>query len=161
MALVKLMSAGSHPEAELLKGLLATEGIPCVVHGESSRTDMGTEAGFAQISLLVNEEQLDRARQLLEATAVPDEPAKSGKAPEGAVCPVHEQPATRICSRCGSYLCAGCGQLGVPPVCEACDDRLAQAPRRRSKTKVVAALLLLFLLGVPLIAAAVIQAFLR
>ena len=102
-----------------------------------------------------------RARLLLEATAVPDEPVKSGAVPEGAVCPVHEQEATRICSRCGSYLCARCGLLGVPPVCEACNDRLSQQPRSRNKTKVVAALLLLFLLGVPLIFAALMQAFFR
>ena len=67
MALVKLMSAGSHVEAQLVKGLLETEGIPSVVNGESRSTEMGTEAGFAEIFILVNEEQLEQAKLLLEA----------------------------------------------------------------------------------------------
>ena len=157
MALVRLMSAGSHVEAQLVKGLLETEGIPCVVNGESRSTDMGTEAGFAEIFVLINEEHLEQGRLLLEAKEVTHPPERPGEMPEGAVCPVHELQATAVCSRCGSYLCAGCGPLGVPAICEACNALLAQTPRPRTKTKLVAWLMLLFVLGVPLIGVAILR----
>lgn len=159
MALVKLMLAGSHVEAQLVKGLLETEGIPAVINGESRSTDMGTEAGFAEIQVLVNEEQLEQARLLLAATPERAPNLKPGTVPDGAVCAVHEQQATAICARCGNYLCSSCGPLGVPPLCDACTARAA--PPTRTKTKVVAWLMLLFLLGVPLIGAALVRAFFR
>jgi hypothetical protein len=159
MALVRLMSAGSHVEAQLVKGLLETEGIPCVVNGESRSTDMGTEAGFAEIIVLVNEEQLEQGRLLLEAKVVAETPEKPGEIPEGAVCPVHELQATKVCSRCGSFLCAGCGQLGVPPICEACNAVLSDAPRPRTKTKAIAWVVLVFLLGIPLVGVAILRLF--
>ena len=155
MALVRLMSAGSHIEAQLVKGLLETEGIPCVVNGESRSTEMGTEAGFAEIFILVNEEQLEQGRLLLEAKALTETVEKPGVLPEGAVCAVHELQATSVCSRCGSYLCAGCGPVGVPATCEACGAR--EAPRPRTKTKLIAWMMLLFLLGVPLIGVAILR----
>lgn len=159
MALVKLMSAGSHTEAQLVKGLLETEGIPCVVNGESRNTDMGTEAGFAEIFVLVNEEHLAQGKLLLEAQVVAQAPDQPGVMPEGAVCPVHELQAKAVCARCGSYLCAGCGPLGVPARCEACIAQLAEVSRPRTKTKAVAWMLLLFLLGIPLIGVAILRAF--
>jgi hypothetical protein len=157
MALVKLMSAGSHSEAQLVKGLLETEGIPSVVNGESQRTDMGTEAGFAEIFILVNEEHLAQGKLLLEAKVVSETPDRPGVIAEGAVCPVHELQATAVCARCGSYLCAGCGPMTVPASCEACSARLAETPRPRTKTKMVAWLMLLFLLGIPLIGVAILR----
>ncbi len=157
MALVKLMLAGSHIEAQLVKGLLETEGIPSVVNGESRFTEMGTEAGFAEIIILVNEEQLSQAQLVLQARVVEETPEKPGELPEGAVCPVHEQQALAICSRCGSYLCAGCGQLGVPPLCEACSERLSEKPAPRTKTKAVAWVMLLLLFGIPLIVVALLR----
>lgn len=156
MALVKLMSAGSHVEAQLVKGLLETEGIPAVVQGESRSTDMGTEAGFSEIAILVNAPQLDAARTLLSARAEPDAPVKPGSVPDGAVCAVHEQQATAVCSRCGNYLCAGCGPVGETPLCDGCMARAA--PPARTKTKLVAWMMLLFLLGVPLIGVAIARA---
>ncbi len=156
MALVKLMLAGSHIEAQLVKGLLETEGIPTVVNGESRFTEMGTEAGFAEIIILVNEEQLSQAQLVLDARVVEETAERAGQIPEGAVCPVHEQAATAICSRCGSYLCAACGQLGVPPLCEACSERM-EKPAPRTKTKAVAWLLLLLMFGIPLIGMALLR----
>lgn len=157
MALVKLMAAGSHVEAQLVKGLLETEGIPAVIQGESRSTDMGTEAGFSEIAILVNEPQLADARTLLSARAAPEPVAPPGSLPDGAVCAVHEQQAMAICSRCGNYLCTSCGPLGEPPLCDACVARAE--PPTRTKTRLVAWLLLLFLLGVPLIGAAIARAF--
>jgi hypothetical protein len=157
MALVKLMSAGSHIEAQLVKGLLETEGIPSVVNGESRSTDMGTEAGFAEIFILVNEEHLEKGRLLLEAKVVAESPERPGILPEGAVCPVHELQATSVCSRCGTYLCEGCGPLGVPALCEACSDRASQTAAPRTKTKLVAWMMLLLVLGIPLIGVAILR----
>ena len=157
MALVHLMSAGNHVEAQLVQGLLATEGIHAVVHGESRHTDMGTEAGFAEIQVLVQAEQLEAARLVLSAKAVPDGPTRVGSVPDGAVCAVHERAAVTTCTRCGSFLCDGCGATGEPPVCEACLARAA--PRSRMGTKVVALVLLAFLLGLPVIGMAIVRAF--
>ncbi len=157
MALAKLMSAGSHIEAQLVKGLLETEGIPCVVNGESRSTDMGTEAGFAEILLLVPEELLQQSKLLLEAKVVTEGPGRPGAIPDGAVCPVHELKATSLCTRCGSFLCAGCGPATVPPLCEACSVKLSDQPRPLSKTKAIAWMMLLVLLGVPLIAVALLR----
>ena len=46
-----------------------------------------------------------------------------------------------------------------PPteICEACNTLLAQTPRPRTKTKLVAWLMLLFVLGVPLIGVAILR----
>lgn len=157
MALVRLMSAGSHPEAQLVKGLLETEGIACVINAESGFTEMGTEAGFAEIFILVNAEQLEQAQQLVAAQAVTEAPEKPGVPAEGAVCPVHELQATGVCSRCGSHLCSACGRAGVPPVCEACDARLAEQPRSRTKVKAVAFVMLGIFLGVPVVIAVLLR----
>ena len=59
--------------------------------------------------------------------------------------------------RRGRYLCAGCGPLGVPATCEACSARLAETPRPRTKTKMIAWMMLLFLLGIPLIGVAILR----
>lgn len=157
MKLVHLMSAGSHVEAQLVQGLLATEGIGAVVQGESRSTDMGTEAGFAEIQVLVPAEQLEAAQLLLSARPVSDVPASGLDVPDGAVCAVHERAARATCARCGAFLCEACGPLGVPPVCESCAAR-TDGPPARSGRKVVALLLLAFLLGLPLVGAAIARA---
>lgn len=154
MAMVKLRSAASHDEARLVQGLLQAHGVPCVIHGESQHTGMGTEAGFAEILLLVPEEALADAREVLAAQPDPDAAPGAETPAGGALCPVHEQEATGTCARCGSYVCAGCGPLGVPPICEACADHLAAQPRRRAGRRLVALLLLAILLGVPALLAA-------
>jgi hypothetical protein len=157
MALVKLVSAGGYAEGQLIKGLLSTEGIECVVQGESRNTDMGTEAGFGEIAILVNEEDLEEAKQVLDARPVAEAPESGSTIGNGAVCPVHEQPATAVCSRCGTHLCAACGPVGDPPICESCDERLAQQPRTRNKTKVVALVMLAIFFGLPTIAVIVLR----
>lgn len=159
MPLVFLMSAGSHAEAQLVQGLLATEGIHAVVQGESRHTDMGTEAGFAEIQVLVQAEQLAAAQTLLSATAEPEtaaDPAGRAPIPDGAVCAVHEQPALATCARCGSFVCGACGPLGEPPVCAECLERAA--PRSRVGTKAVALVLLAVFFGLPLIGVAIARA---
>jgi Putative prokaryotic signal transducing protein len=161
MALVTLTAAGGYAEAELLKGLLETEGIQCVVQGESRSTDMGTEAGFGEIRILVNEDQLEDAKEVLAARPVSEESPVPGAIAEGAVCPVHEAQAIGICSRCGSHLCEKCGPLGDPPLCESCDERLSQQPRERKATKRVALLMLAFMFGIPSLLAVLISLFFR
>lgn len=157
MALVRLTIAGGYAEAQLIKGLLETEGIQSVVQGESRNTDMGTEAGFGEIQILVNEDELEEAKEILEARPVADAPS-AGTAADGAVCPVHEAAAVAICSRCGSHLCERCGPLGTPPLCESCDDRLSREPRKRTNTRVVAWVLLAIFFGLPTLIALLLSA---
>lgn len=161
MPLVTLTAAGGYSQAQLIKGLLETEGIGCVVQGESRNTDMGTEAGFGEILILVNDDQLEAAKEILEARPVSEENAAPGTIAEGAVCPVHEAQAIGICSRCGSHLCEKCGPLGEPALCESCDERLSAQPRDRTNTRRVAWLMLAFMFGVPSLLAVLISLFFR
>jgi hypothetical protein len=67
MALAALTVVGSEPEAEMLCGLLRTNGIACTYR----RTDFAAGAADASTSvggpreILVDEAQLDEARELL------------------------------------------------------------------------------------------------
>jgi hypothetical protein len=56
-----------------------------------------------------------------------------------------------------AFLCDGCGPLAVPPVCASCAVR-ADVPPAHAGRKMVALLLLGFLLGLPLSAAAIARA---
>ena len=154
--LVPVHSAGNQHEAVLLREMLMASGIGCVIQGESTRTDMGTEAGFSDITLLVPASQLDDARALLQAEVVRD-PAQSigPRSIDGEICAVHEQPATGICGRCGNFLCASCGPVGEAMLCESCADRPIE--RKRTGTKVAAFILLAVLLGVPALIAVVVR----
>lgn len=160
MALVRLTIAGGYAEAQLIKGLLETEGIQTVIQGESRNTDMGTEAGFGEILILVNEDEFEAARQILEAQPLSETPS-AGASAEGAVCPVHEAAAVAICSRCGSHLCEKCGPLGTPPLCESCDERLSKEPRKRTNTRVVAWVLLALFFGLPTLVALIASALVK
>lgn len=43
---------------------------------------------------------------------------------ESSPCALHQQPATRACDRCGSFMCARCELFGEPAApCPACRDR--------------------------------------
>jgi hypothetical protein len=49
----------------------------------------------------------------------------SGHGTPGAHCAIHlDQPATRTCTRCGSFMCAACSEGGAQPLCPACQQRL-------------------------------------
>lgn len=107
-------------EAEQLRARLVEVGIDAVLHGASQASLFGGAQALVEQQLLVPQAQLERARAFLASTPVLDGTATSGEALADAVCAVHERPAVATCSRCGNFLCAGCGSLGDPPVCESC-----------------------------------------
>ncbi len=136
--LVLLIECGDAVETAAVKSLLDGAGIHYVVQGEQHASLLGGLAGNVVIMprVLVSSDQLERAQALLAARPVLDRTAPDGQASlEDAVCPVHEQPAVAACSRCGSFLCARCGSLGAPPVCEDCLAR-AEPPLRPSRRAV-------------------------
>ncbi|MBK7858329.1 MAG: DUF2007 domain-containing protein [Archangiaceae bacterium] len=110
-------------EAESLRGLLEAHGIAHVVHGDT-RTSLGAyvvDLAGARPVIFVPKSELETATALLQAKPQLDSTETDSSAVlDGNVCPVHERPAVAICSRCGTFLCAGCGSLGSPPLCEDC-----------------------------------------
>jgi Putative prokaryotic signal transducing protein len=148
---VRLTAAANYPESQLLRALLESNDIPCVIQAESQSTTLGTEAGFQDIVVLVPEAHLERAQALLAANIVKEAPVADGVIPEGAVCPVHELPAQAICSHCGTYMCQRCEPSASPAMCESCLERDGDggAQQRRRNRKVVALVLLAIFLGIP------------
>ena len=67
--------------------------------------------------------QLAEAQAFLASTKVLDGTIASGEDLGSGVCAVHEKQAVAICARCGNFLCASCGSLGNPPLCEDCVER--------------------------------------
>lgn len=67
MATVILKECATAFEAELVKGALASADIPCILQGINSqfiRAGFGAQTAFP-IQVLVNEEDLDKARAML------------------------------------------------------------------------------------------------
>lgn len=57
----------SDPEARLIQGRLETEGIPCTVESLKFYAEPVNVGRLAELNLYVLEDDLDRARDLLEA----------------------------------------------------------------------------------------------
>lgn len=57
----------SDPEARLIQGRLETEGIPCTVESLKFYAEPVNVGRLAELKLHVLEEDLERARELLEA----------------------------------------------------------------------------------------------
>ena len=72
MAVVTLTTCDNSFQAELIKGALATEGIPCVIQGENINALYGA-INALPIKVLVNEEQLETAKAILEAPAAEEQ----------------------------------------------------------------------------------------
>jgi hypothetical protein len=142
-------------EAESLRGLLQAHDIAHVVHGDT-RTSLGAYAvdlAGQHPVIFVAQRDLETATALLKAQPVLDETATDKSALlDGNVCPVHERPAVSLCSRCGTFLCAGCGSLGDPPLCEDClkvdEPRAPKSPIVKAVAAVWLALYALPLLAV-------------
>ncbi len=118
--LVLLMECSNGLEVASVKSLLEGEGIAHVVQGEFHASLLGGTTMTTAITprVLVHGVDLERAMALLEAPVGRGGP--TGEVLQDCVCPVHEQPARATCDRCGTFLCAACGTLGNPPLCEAC-----------------------------------------
>ena len=69
MAVVHFMTCNNSFEAELLKGRLASEGIPCVLQGGNVsmfNAGLGTQTAFS-VNVLIDEQDMERARQIVVA----------------------------------------------------------------------------------------------
>lgn len=163
-SLVLLKTCGDPVEASAVRSLLDANGIYCVVQGENHRQMLGVVMGGAVIEMrvLVPEQELERAQAVLAAEVVPPQaPVSANVAPGGvdseeAVCPVHGERSTAVCSRCGTFLCASCGvTASAPALCEDCVERqsLATPARWSGQYKVLAvlALVLVVLFGLVLL----------
>lgn len=161
-SLVLLKTCGDPVEASAVRSLLDANGIYCVVQGENHRQMLGVVMGGAVIDLrvLVPEQELERAQALLAAEVVPPQtPSRAGPGSvdsEEAVCPVHGERSTAVCSRCGTFLCERCGvTASAPALCEDCVERqsLATSSRWSGQRKVltVLALVLMVLFGLVLL----------
>jgi hypothetical protein len=158
--LALLKTCGDPAEAAALRSLLDANGISCVVQGEQHSAMLGVVMGGAVIELgvLVAAKDLEQARALLEAEVeAPAEPSPGqGSAAredtEEALCPVHGARSTAVCGRCGTFLCERCGAVDpAAPLCEDCVERkgAGNEARRGSRRKLVAWLVLGFLVGPP------------
>ncbi len=152
MPLELLQTVGDNQEASVLRSLLQAHGIRCVVQGEQHRSMLGMLGPYVELRVLVEREELDRARRVIEEAAAAGPPAEDEleAAPgslRGAVCPVHEGEATSTCERCGTFLCAQCGSGAV---CEECEARAQPVGENRvAKRKVSAVVAFLLLFGLP------------
>jgi hypothetical protein len=124
--LVAVASASGPMEAQLLKTTLEGAGFFVLLQGMNAAsidTRIGQTMG---VPVLVRRRDLIAAQALL-SDSHPVLEGPSGQTLEGAVCPVHEEPATGTCDRCGTFLCSRCSALGDPPVCEDCVGQEAVA----------------------------------
>jgi hypothetical protein len=144
---ITLMTYRVLVEAQLAKNHLQGAGIEAVVLGEHSAA-VDPRLGMAGgIRLQVWESDARRAEEVLTEESVPLGTTDGQGVPEGAVCPVHEVPATVVCARCGGFNCVRCPTFGSPALCEDCvEHESPAAPAREGQrlwVKGVAAMLLL------------------
>jgi hypothetical protein len=129
--LITVFTSSNSTEVELVRARLVGAGFHPSVAGAQQLA--GFFPGITELisEVRVPDSELERARvYLLDSKLKLDETLPSGEIAEGSVCPVHEKPAVATCDRCGTFLCAGCGSLGQPPLCEDCVVR-SDAPRPR------------------------------
>ena len=118
-------------EAELVKAQLEGAGFHPAVVGASQTSSVLPILGGLESEVVVPTAEYEAVRTYLtDSKLVLDETLPSGVIPDGAVCPVHEGPAVAICERCGTFLCAKCGSMGTPPLCEDCLGRPEDARPR-------------------------------
>ena len=68
--LVKVYTAHGDLQAHVIKGLLETYGIPCVMQGNAAMSVQPFVLdGMGQVNIMVAEEQADEARKIIEANA--------------------------------------------------------------------------------------------
>jgi len=139
-------------EAELVRAQLEGAGFHPTVLNEGQAGGLMVMAGGVESQVVVPASELEAVqRYLTESKVVLDETAPSGVIPDGAVCPVHELAAVATCERCGTFLCAKCGSLGTPPLCEDCVARPDEARALPGWVKNTARLWALLWLGLPLL----------
>jgi hypothetical protein len=131
--LTRVFSSPISTEAELVRARLAGAGFHPVISGAPLSMLYPNMISEITTDVSVPESEVDAVRAYLhESKLFLDETKPHGELPEDAVCPVHEQKAVATCDRCGTFLCAKCGSLGSPPLCEDCVVR-ADVPRGRPR----------------------------
>jgi len=86
----------------------------------------------------VPEAQLAQAKTSSESKLALDGTGSTAEARPDGVCAVHEEPAVATCERCGAFLCAQCGSLGTPPLCEDCVERPSPPVEGNARAKYLA-----------------------
>lgn len=116
--------SANRSEAELVRARLEGAGFHPSVGGASQHSSlmpMVLDMDVLQIEVGVpHNEGADAEKFLLDSRIHLEGTASTGDVAAGSICPVHEQPAVAACERCGTFLCASCGSLGSPPLCEDC-----------------------------------------
>ncbi|MDP2271342.1 MAG: B-box zinc finger protein [Archangium sp.] len=141
-------------EAELIRSRLEGAGFHPAITGAALHNSLMPMLMEVESEVAVPESEHEDAVEFLSESRLKLEgTAASGEIVEGSVCPVHEQPAVAACDRCGTFLCARCGSLGVPPLCEDCVVRQDKPRERPRWVTFVARLWFVFWVGPPLIVA--------
>jgi len=114
-------------EVEQVASMLRGAGFDAVVMGAQAQS-VALFSGMVVSQVQVPDEEFDDALAFLEKSKIElDAPEADASLVEGNVCPVHEKQAIAVCDRCGTFLCADCGALGKPPICEQCMARPVEA----------------------------------
>jgi hypothetical protein len=147
--LVLLMTCADNAEAALIKGLLQSADVHCVVQGEEHRGMLGALGGYIDLRVLVPADELEKAKALLEAEAAEEVPPSPGEHAEDGTprCPVHHRSSSGPCARCGTFLCDACGE--ACPTCEENDKVAAAADARPGRRRRNAVLIFGLLFGLP------------
>ena len=78
MKTTRLTRCDNYWQANLLNGALESAGIPCAVHNEFNLYSFGIANGMTGVDVLVYEDDLERARELMNNVL-----QESGEEPEG------------------------------------------------------------------------------
>ena len=78
MKTTRLTRCDNYWQANLLKGALESAGIACAIHNEFNLYSMGFANGISGVDVLVYEDDLERARELMEQVL-----QDGGEDPEG------------------------------------------------------------------------------
>ena len=120
-------------EAELIRSRLEGAGFHPSLTGAAQHSSLMPMLQELESEVAVPESEHERAQEFLSESRLQlDGTEASGEIVEGSLCPVHAAPAVAACNRCGTFLCAKCGSLGSPPLCEDCVVR-HQVPRGRPR----------------------------
>jgi hypothetical protein len=65
--MVEVYRAAGEMEAQVIKGLLESYGIPCFLKGDAARTIYGlTVDGLGEVKIMVRESMTEQARKLIK-----------------------------------------------------------------------------------------------
>lgn len=143
------------PECYVVRASLCDAGFDAALQNQGANMLWPGAISVLDVRVVVPDEQAEAALEFLRMQPARAEPVAvlGGLAPD-SICAVHEQPAIAVCDRCGTFLCASCGALGSPAVCEDC-LAVPEPPRtKRRWVKATASIWLLLGVGLPLVTVA-------